>query len=186
MFRQRFSSPFKRANSVSRRRLSLYLHRLLNRVIRTTRPIPYNESRENFDNLGRGEGQDGFRIKFIVNRPETMEFLLDFSVLVGILGILDYNSRRIARRFVRRGAETRPSFPKERKFDIGLEWIVYIYIYMYDYRGGEKRGGGNQETIFRSNFHGMGLSIVVSSGRSFSRFIFPPRETRIVALFQWE
>lgn len=115
-----------------------------------------------------------------------MEFLLDFSVLVGILGILDYNSRRIARRFVRRGAETRPSFPKERKFDIGLEWIVYIYIYMYDYRGGKKRGGGNQETIFRSNFHGMGLSIVVSSGRSFSRFIFPPRETRIVALFQWE
>lgn len=59
-----------------------------------------------------------------------MEFLLDFSVLVGILGILDYNSRRIARRFVRRGAETRPSFPKERKFDIGLEWIVYIYIYV--------------------------------------------------------
>lgn len=59
-----------------------------------------------------------------------MEFLLDFSVLVGILGILDYNSRRIARRFVRRGAETRPSFPKERKFDIGLEWIVYIYIYI--------------------------------------------------------
>lgn len=104
--------------------------------------------------------------------------------LVGILGILDYNSRRIARAgSLGEGRKRALPFLQERKFDIGLEWIVYIYIYMYDYRGGEKRGGGNQETIFRSNFHGIGLSIVASS---FSRFIFPPGETLIVALFQWE
>lgn len=48
---------------------------------------------------------------------------------------------------------------------------------MYDYRGGEERGGGNQETIFRSNFHGMGLSIAEFRPFLLALYLSAPRNT---------
>lgn len=124
--------------------------------------------------ISAGRRTRRIRIKFIVNRPETMEFLSESWSSLGFLGfsiIIREESRAGSL-----GEGRKRVLPFPRKGNLISGWNG-LYIYICDYRGGEKRGGGNQGTIFRSNFHGMGLSIVEFRAFLLALYLSAPRNT---------